>query len=189
MDKKLYSVTTYRIDYNEDVSKMKKDYSVFINAEITGLRRFSDFIVYEEDGIFKELISGIQIPVMEEKIYLRPYDKIPEFPNAQAVIYNYDLNGNYPVFFFLNKIDEANESELNKLREVDQESLNKYVAFIKNRYSGNDGNYQKNWKNFLQDNLLDELVNYGETLDNNGYSDEYVDEYLDKDGKVKKYQK
>ncbi len=189
MNKKLYSVTAYRIDYNENTSKMKKDYSVFINAEIAGMYKFSDFIVYEEDGIFKELISGIQIPVMEEKIYLRPYDKIPEFPNAQAVIYNYDLIGNYPVFFFLNKVDEAHESVLPELREVDKESLDEYVSFLKNRYSGNDGNYQKNWTKFLQDNLLDELLNYGEILDNNGYSDEYIDEYLDKDGKVKKYNK
>ena len=174
MNRKLYLVQTYKIDFNEDITVMKKDYSVFQNAYINGMEKFANFIVYEEDNKYKELLSGIEIPYMEERIFITPYDKIPEYPNAELVEYHYHLKGNYPVFFFINKVDEANESLFTKLNDVPDGYLKKYIDFIKNNYSDNSGNYLDKWKNAIREDFIDNLLTYGKILEDNGYSDEYV---------------
>lgn len=190
MSKKLYAVKTYKIDFSEDTSRMKKDYSVFLNAYLTGMHNFATLVVYEENGKYKELLSGIEIPVMEERIYLLSCDNIPEYPNAQLVEYHYSLKGNYPIFFFINKIDEADETVFNhELEEVSEDYLEKYKAFIKNQYSDDQGNFINNWSHKLEEEFIENLFVYGEILDKNGYSDEYITEYLDESGTVKKYKK
>ena len=176
MEKKLYIAETYKINYDTDTSRMKKDYSVFSNAYITGMKHLCNFIVYEDNGIYKEFLTDLEIPTMEERIYKEPYDKIPEYPNAQKISYVHELKGNYPVFFFLNKYDETKESQFAHLDEATDEYLKYYIDFVKKTYE-KDGDYKDNWKEQLESMFMDELMMYGETVEDNGYSDEYIEEY------------
>lgn len=177
MEKKFYLVETYKIDFNEDVSNMKKDYTVFENAYYNGMEKFANFIVYLEDGKYKELLSGIEIPYMEEKIYVKPYDKIPEYPDAEIVEYHYNLKGDYPIFFFLNKLDEANESLFTKLNDVPEGYLEEYKEFIKRRYSDSNGNYLDKWSSAIKEDFIDNLFTYTDILEDNGYSEEFIKQY------------
>lgn len=172
MDKKIYSVDVYQINYNTDTSLMKKDYTVFENAYLNGVVELAELMVYEDEGIFKELISGIEVPVMEERIYLSADD-------STQFDYHYHLKGSYPAFFFVNIIDESKESPF-KLENMiaKEEKIRKYIQFIKRVYSDNKGNYKDSWYKQLERAFMDNLILYGEVLEENGYSDEYMEKYL-----------
>ena len=188
-EKKLYSVLMCKVALDGDISEIKKDYSIMENASLVGMKKFCMLIVYEEDGIFKELISGIQVPVMEERQYEGKKVYIPEYPNAQEYVYKYRLVGDYPIFFLINRHCDMttvfNAPKLDDL-EVDDKYLNYYIDFIENEYAGkNPSDYKINWYNFLKNQFEETLLEYGEVIENSDYSNAYIEKYGNPKQKIK----
>ena len=181
MERKYYKVLLEYIDFNNDTSNMRKDYNFVENSYVTGNKLFGNVVVYEENGVFKELISGLQITSAAQETICEGPALIPEYPNAESFSYIYHINGKYPIYFIYNMTSEydtiLSKKTLKEL-ETDEEYINYYKKFIKDNYMDKKtGDYIKNWTKSLITDFENILFRYNKIVEQNGYSDEYQEEH------------
>ncbi len=169
--KKIYKVTLLDVDSkfyvkycdslrSSNLDVPKRDYCMLDNLLLSKTRRLCDILVYYSHGGFKELLTGVSIPCVEEvhTFYLGM--------NDVSIKYKF-IGQEFPVFFTCC----VSNSLINYSRFVD---LNNMVAsnydiqqYKKEHYNANKYRIELK-KIFVQGDL-----NYSEMLMNVDYSDDY----------------
>lgn len=169
--KKIYKVTLLDVDSkfyvkycdslkNPDLDFPKKDYDMIDNLLLARTRKLCDILVYCSHGSFKELLTGLSIPCIEE---VRTF-----YLGMSDVFIKYKFVGEeFPVFFTCC----VSNSDINYSRFVslDDMIVSNYDIQQYKKEHFNINKYRLELRKlFIQGDL-----NYSEMLMNVDYSDDY----------------
>lgn len=170
-DEKIYKVTLLDVNskfyvkycdplINSDLDVPKKDYDMLNNLLLARTRKLCDILVYYSQGGFKELLTGVSIPCIEEvhTFYLGMRDV--------SIKYKF-VGEEFPVFFTCC----VSNSDVTYSRFV---ILNNLVAsnYDIQQYKKEHSNV-KNYRLELRKLFIQGDLNYSEMLMNVDYSDDY----------------
>ena len=177
MERKYYKVKLEFTDFDKDTSKMCKDYDFIKNLSVTEkCETKATYIVYEENGVFREFLSGFQITSVAQSTICETSNNNQIDQVDKNYNYKYDIKGIYPVFFRYNVTPEIkNITNVPTLEELEVDET--YVNYTKNLIIENYKT-ELNWKIALFNFFEQNLIIYHNTLEKNGYSEAYKKQIL-----------